>query len=135
MRFARAMDLELITYWIDAFRADVGEGHPAPARSMAAEYLAENCLVLWETENEPVALAGFKGRTPNGIRVILVYTPSTHRRRGYASALVATLSQHLLDAGRKFCFLYADLNATTPKKIYQQIGYQHVSDSVQIFFC
>jgi predicted GNAT family acetyltransferase len=135
MRFAQPSDLELITSWIEAFRADVGEPHPTPARSLAAEYLADNGMVLWETQGSAVSLAGFKGFTPNGVRVILVYTPTAHRGRGYASALVATLSQHLLDSGRKFCFLYADLNAPTPNKIYRQIGYQHVSDSVQIFFC
>ena len=135
MRFAQAADLELIARWIEAFRVDVGEAHPTAARTMAADYLADSSLVLWETGGQPVSLAGFKGRTPNGIRVILVYTPSAHRGRGYASALVAALSQHLLDTGRKFCFLYADLAAPTPNRIYQRIGYEHVCDSVQIFFC
>ena len=135
MRFAQTADIDLIARWIDEFRTDVGETHPADARTMAAEYLRDNSLVLWDSGDHPVSLAGFKGRTPNGIRVILVYTPLPHRGRGYASALVAALSQHLLDAGRKFCFLYADLNAPTPNKIYRAIGYQHVSDSVQIFFC
>jgi hypothetical protein len=47
---------------------------------------------LWE-QNGPVSLAGFTGPTPNGIRIGPVYTPPAHRRRGYASALVAALSQ------------------------------------------
>jgi predicted GNAT family acetyltransferase len=63
-----------------------------------------------------------------------VYTPPEKRNRGYASSLVAALSQHLLDGGRKFCFLYTDLANPTSNKIYRALGYEHVGDSVQIFF-
>src|SRR4051794_1327852 len=41
---------------------------------------------------------------------------------------VAAVSQHLLDSGRKFCFLFTDLANPTSNKIYQQIGYEPVSD-------
>jgi len=56
-----------------------------------------------------------------------VYTPPAYRRRGYASACGAALSQLILDAGRRFCFLYTDLANPTSNQIYQQIGYEHVS--------
>ena len=73
-------------------------------------------------------MAGASGRTPNGIRVGAVYTPPEKRRRGYASALVAALSQEQLDGGKKFCFLYTELANATSNKIYQQVGYEPVSD-------
>jgi predicted GNAT family acetyltransferase len=38
-------------------------------------------------------MAGFGGKTPNGIRVNLVYTPEARRRRDYASACPAALTQ------------------------------------------
>ena len=71
-----------------------------------------------------------KGRpeTPRGVRVNMVYTPPELRRRGYASACVAALSQRMLDSGKKFCFLYTDLSNPTSNKIYQEIGYRPVFD-------
>jgi predicted GNAT family acetyltransferase len=73
-------------------------------------------------------MAGHTGPTPNGIRVISVYTPPHLRGRGYASACVAALSQRLLDQGRKFCFLFTDLANPTSNHIYQEIGYEPVRD-------
>ena len=40
----------------------------------------------------------------------------------------------MLDNGCKFCFLYTDLANPTSNKIYQQIGYRHLSDTHQVFF-
>ena len=76
-----------------------------------------------------VSLAGFGGRTPNGIRVGPVYTPPDLRGRGYASALTADLTRRLLAGGRRFCFLYTDLANPTSNSIYQRIGYRPVSDA------
>jgi len=90
-------------------------------------------IVVWE-EGEPVSLAGFGGPTPNGIRIGPVYTPPGLRRRGYASALTAALTQQLLDGGRRFCFLFTDLANETSNSIYQRIGYRPVSDVDQWSF-
>jgi len=90
-------------------------------------------LRVWE-DNTPVSMAGASGPTPNGIRVGAVYTPPERRRRGYASGLVAALSQEQLDAGKRFCFLYTDLANPTSNKIYQDIGYEAVSDVDEYHF-
>jgi predicted GNAT family acetyltransferase len=50
------------------------------------------------------------------------------RGRGYASALVASLTERLLAGGRRFCFLFTDLSNPTSNKIYQRIGYEPVAD-------
>ena len=50
------------------------------------------------------------------------------RGRGYASALVAAISQAELDAGRRFCFLFTDQANPTANHIYQAIGYEPVRD-------
>jgi GNAT superfamily N-acetyltransferase len=55
---------------------------------------------LWVDEGRPVSLAGAGGLTPNGIRIGPVYTPPELRGRGYASNLVAGVSQLQLYAGR-----------------------------------
>jgi predicted GNAT family acetyltransferase len=62
------------------------------------------------------------------VRIGPVYTPPEARNRGYASALVAAISQAQLDAGRRFCFLFTDLANPTANHIYQAIGYEPVRD-------
>lgn len=84
-------------------------------------------IYVWE-DNGLVCLTAHQGPTPNGMRIGPVYTPPEHRGHGYASALTAHVSQTLLDAGRKFCFLYTDLRNPTSNKIYQQVGYEPVID-------
>jgi predicted GNAT family acetyltransferase len=82
----------------------------------------------------PVSASGWGGPTPNGIRVGPVYTPPGLRGRGYATALVAELSQTLLDAGRSFVFLYTDLANPTSNAIYERIGYVKLCESAMIAF-
>ncbi|HEY7021286.1 MAG TPA: GNAT family N-acetyltransferase [Ktedonobacterales bacterium] len=90
-------------------------------------------LYLW-VNGEPVSMAGYTGPTPHGIRVGPVYTPPELRDRGYASALVAQMSQALLDGGRSFCFLFTNLANPTANHIYEEIGYEAVVDvDVYIF--
>jgi len=91
-------------------------------------------LWLWEDGGVPVSLAGFSGPTPTGIRVGPVYTPPTHRRRGYATTLVADLSQWLLGQGYRSCFLYTDLSNPTSNHIYEAIGYRRVGEAVEYRF-
>ena len=116
-----------------------------PGRDRAEETLDHRLsspaagILLWEDAGEPVSLAGWGGRTPNGIRVGPVYTPPHLRGRGYATALTAELSQRLLDGrlfegGRRFCFLYTDLANPTSNAIYERIGYRRVAESAEIAF-
>lgn len=102
-------------------------------RFLGADFRSRG-LYLWDVDREPVAMVGHSGPTPRGMRVGPVYTPPEHRRRGYASAATAALSQQLLDSGREFCFLYTDLANPTSNHIYQQIGYRPVVDSTQYRF-
>jgi uncharacterized protein len=90
--------------------------------------------VLWEHDGAAVAMAGFQGKTPSGVRISWVYTPPQLRGRGYASALVAALSQQLLASGNRWCFLYTDLANPTSNGIYQRLGYQPVCDAAHYTF-
>lgn len=89
---------------------------------------------IWSDGGEPVSLAGAGSRTPNGIRIGPVYTPPQLRGRGYATSLVAELSQLLLDRGLRFCFLYTNLANPTANAIYERIGYVRVCTSRQVAF-
>ena len=93
-----------------------------------------NGMALWEDSGEPVCAVGYGSPTPTGVRIGPVYTPPEHRRRGYASALTAHVSAEQLAAGRDFCFLYTDLANPTSNRIYVEIGYRRVCDSIQYAF-
>ncbi len=136
MRSAQPDDRDLLAGWFHAF---VREAQPhlessiEAAGSNADGWIAGGRLRVW-VDDAVVSMAGSSGPTPHGIRIGAVYTPPERRRRGYASALVAALSQEQLDNGRKFCFLYTDLANPTSNKIYQAIGYEPVSDVDEYVF-
>ena len=50
------------------------------------------------------------------------------------SALTAHVSAEQLAAGRRFCFLYTDLANQTSNRIYVELGYERVCDSVEYAF-
>jgi predicted GNAT family acetyltransferase len=136
MRAYEPADRELVLGWFGAFVQEaLPPGHAAEdAAGILERRLAEpeGGIVLWE-DKEPVTVAGFGGPTPNGIRVGPVYTPPELRRRGYATALVAALSELLLERHR-FCFLFTDLANPTSSSIYARVGYEPVTDVDQWAF-
>lgn len=136
MRAAASADLELLAAWFQAFVAESQPWLDASlelARENARRWVDGGAFRVWD-DGGAVSMAGAAGPTPNGIRVAAVYTPPEKRRRGYASALVAALSQEQLDAGKRFCFLFTDLANPTSNKIYMDIGYEPVIDVDQYSF-
>jgi hypothetical protein len=130
LRRAVDADREVLVRWVDAFNQEaLGEDYREDATIWVDNALASPTrgVFLWENR-EPVALVAYGGPTTHGMRIGPVYTPPEHRRRGYASAATAAVSQHLRDNGRRFCFLYTDLANQTANHIYQEIGYRPVCD-------
>src|SRR5262249_27281930 len=132
LRPAGAADLPLLVEWFGAFAAETG-AQAGDARTRAEALLREHSVHLW-TDGEPRSMAAASARTPHGVRVGYVYTPPSHRRRGYATAAVARLSDQLLRDGRRSCFLYTDLANPTSNAIYARIGYEPVCDVVDVVF-
>jgi uncharacterized protein len=131
MRDYERRDRELAAQWMDAFAEEaLPEAPPGTSEEFVdrREEDPDGGIVLWEDDGAVVSMAGFGGRTPNGIRIGPVYTPPELRGRGYASALTAAVTQRLLDGGLRFCFLFTDLANPTSNSIYQRIGYEPVSD-------
>ncbi len=132
-------DEQLLLDWMTAFGEEVlTEDDPgrSESRTMVAHRLGagEGGFMLWEDGGEVVSASGWGGPTPNGIRIGPVYTPPGLRGRGYATTLVAELSQTLLDGGRRFCFLFTDLANPTSNAIYERIGYVRVCEAAMISF-
>lgn len=134
LRLATEDDIELAASWIFAFTQEaLSGGDLAEARETTTNKINDRDIYIWE-DGQPVSMATKSRPTTNGIAVNLVYTPPELRRRGYASACVAALSQLLLDAGWKFCCLFTDLSNPTSNHIYQQIGYTPVGDFNEYIF-
>jgi predicted GNAT family acetyltransferase len=136
LREAGIDDRPLLLEWFRAFMKEaIGESPDEASTALAVDHRLEADsagVVLWE-DGHPVSLAAFGNPTPNGIRIGPVYTPPDDRRRGYASALVAELSELLLEE-RQFCFLFTDLANPTANRIYEQIGYRRVCEAAEIVF-
>jgi GNAT superfamily N-acetyltransferase len=138
-RPAGPRDRGLILDWLRAF---VTESVPEPEeafrrleRTFDSRFGIESAgFWLWEDGGEPVSLSGFSGPTPTGIRIGPVYTPPEHRRRGYATTLVADQSAWLLGRGHRACFLYTDLANPTSNRIYVEIGYERVCEAMEFTF-
>jgi len=137
LRIADERDRELLRAWTHAFLLEaLGRPDEHEARDVVDGALRTGTRVfyLWEYDGRPVSMAGVTGPTPHGIRVGPVYTPAADRRRGFGSAVTAAASQAQLDAGRRFVFLFTDLDNPTSNKIYQAIGYEPVIDIDQWSF-
>lgn len=136
-RTATEADSDLLVEWVAAFVAEaLPEGAPGgdPERTVDARLRAgAGGFTIWDDDG-PVSLAGWGGRTPNGVRIGPVYTPPEHRRHGYGSAVTAAVTAERLAAGRTFCFLYTDLANPTSNKIYVDIGYEPVCDAIDYAF-
>jgi predicted GNAT family acetyltransferase len=129
MRVVQENDCPLVEEWIHRFNEDCHlVATREDARQAAERLISDRSLFLWEVDGRPVTMTGISGKTPHGIRVNAVYTPPELRGRGFASQLVADVSQAQLDAGNRYCFLFTDLANPTSNSIYQKLGYRPVGD-------
>ncbi|MDH4421960.1 GNAT family N-acetyltransferase [Bacillus cereus] len=127
-------ELPLIEQWIYQFCEDVKLPTTKEEAKQTAHTLINNSRLFGlEVDGKLVSVAAKTRPTNNNITVNFVYTPKEAREKGYASNCVAALSQHLLDEGYKTTTLYTDLANPTSNKIYKEIGYEQIMESVLIF--
>jgi predicted GNAT family acetyltransferase len=131
MRVATEADLPLLGKWVIGFYIDCFGKVMLPEekiRNNIARNVEAGAWHFWQVEGKPVSMAVSSRPTRHSISIGGVYTPPMLRRRGYASACVAALSQKLLDQGYKFCSLFTDLTNPTSNSIYMQVGYKPVAN-------
>ena len=122
---------ELVRKWLIHFGKETNEIiTDIRASHMATKYIENGSLYFWLVDGEPVSMANQSQKTKHGVTINAVYTPDAQKGKGYATNLVATLSQKLLDEGNAFCCLLADKENPTSNYVYQKIGYQVVGESV-----
>ena len=128
LRQATEADLSLVSQWYAAFSADA-LNKPSPAsQDWATRQIHRGHAFLWE-DGDPVSMGCKVGRTANGFRVSIIYTPPEHRRKGYGKTCTALLTQRLLDDGQRHCFLYADKENAVTNRMYEAIGYELMGET------
>ncbi|KKD37500.1 MAG: GNAT family N-acetyltransferase [Limnoraphis robusta] len=127
LRLATENDRALLFNWYEQFIQEAAPSEPTSIEKTVDYHLSQNHIYLWQNE-VPVSMASATEATQNSSRIGPVYTPPEYRKKGYASACVATLSQQLLNQGYQACYLYTDLANPTSNHIYKTIGYQPVCD-------
>ena len=130
MRAAREQELDALVSYVVAFNEEAhNPGDEVSARRMVKGLIERDRIFVWEHDGQIVSIATARQPTPHGIRVGYVYTPPERRRRGYASAITAAVTQRMFDEGFELCFLYTDMANPTSNAIYQRVGYEPQGES------
>ncbi|MGN7761699.1 GNAT family N-acetyltransferase [Paenibacillus sp. 22594] len=132
---AKAEQVPVIAEFLTGFMKDAfGEMlRPEDFLTIAAEDAASGDLYLWMADHTPVSMAKITHRSARHARINDVYTPASHRKQGYASALVAALCEHLLSA-ELTPVLYADGKNPDSNKVYQSIGFMNAGQIADLKF-
>jgi GNAT superfamily N-acetyltransferase len=133
-RVATAADSGLLLDWLEAFGREADDHGAHDLQRTVADRLSYGGLTLWEAGGGPVSMAGLTRAVAGQARVGPVYTPPERRGQGFGGAVTAAVSQAAKDAGVGEVLLYTDLANPTSNALYQRLGYEPVSDSVQLLF-
>jgi predicted GNAT family acetyltransferase len=132
-RLAALADRDLLVTWSEAFIGEVGVTSSGSVARDVERRIADGRAFLW-VDRETVSFVGASRLAGGVVRIGPVYTPPGHRRRGYAGALVAAVSQRALDDGAALCSLYTDLANPTSNSVYMSVGYRPVADAAAYRF-
>lgn len=131
LRKTRENDHHIIKEWVFQFCNETNQPLSLQeADKRATELINKGNLVVWEINGKLVSMANATRPTQSNITINYVYTPISERKKGYASDCVSAFTQSLLDRGYKTTSLYTDLSNPTSNKIYMQIGYEAIMDSI-----
>jgi predicted GNAT family acetyltransferase len=133
-RVALAVDLPWLIDGQNAFIVEAGiPDSPERIGKTMGKRVARGDFWIWD-DDVPVAFVGFNDAAPEFARIAPVYTLPDRRGRGYATALVATLSRELLRRGKARLFLTTDLANPTSNAIYARIGFRPENDDCHFDF-
>jgi predicted GNAT family acetyltransferase len=125
LRQAGEPDRSTLVEWTRAFVAETGV-IPQDAEAVVDVRLARGQFWVWDDDGV-VSMASASEPTAGVSRVQHVYTPSSRRGAGYATACVEHMSRVLTERGLR-CVLYTDLANATSNSIYRNIGYEAVAE-------
>lgn len=129
-RLARESDLVQLMEWMHAFIAEVHLPDEVSEVSMRARIDAGLVWIWEDAAGTPAAFAGRQKTIAQVARIGPVYTPPSHRRRSFGAAVTHASTADALGRGATEVALFTDLANPTSNSIYQQIGFEPLSDSV-----
>ncbi len=131
IRKAELSDVAKIGEWIESFHCEAAPHEPPiNGAEVAKEKIDNEMIYVIEKDGELVSMAAWSRDIETSCSVNLVFTPKPFRKKGYASIATAKLTQLLLDTGKRETNLYTDMTNPTSNKIYMNVGYEFVCDSV-----
>jgi predicted GNAT family acetyltransferase len=133
LRPAATGDEDPLAEWTQSFVTEARIPEAVDARRVVADSIGRGRLYLWE-DGEPVSMAAWTGKTPNGVRLNFIYTPRELRGKGYGTACVSALTRMQLEQGNSFCWLYTDMSEGNSARLFKRIGYRPVSDVSEYTF-
>ena len=131
LRLATTDDVDLLLTWLAGFEVDTGGAASSPAT--LRRHVEAGLVRIWDNDG-PTAMASLTPSLAGVARVGLVYTPPDQRRRGYAAACTAALSQLALDTGSSRCILYTQLSNPQSNAIYRRLGYEPIEEILDYDF-
>ncbi|AHV98153.1 GNAT family N-acetyltransferase [Paenibacillus sabinae] len=122
---ANSRHTEMIAAYLAAFSIEAFNVKPQPSEvyKAATAAIGTGGLYLWQEGGETVSIARIAHRTARHARINDVYTVPGARKKGYASAIVAALSDYCLRDGLT-PMLYADVKNPDSNKVYRSIGFK-----------
>jgi len=138
LRVAGLDELGLAERYYVAFSEEVDGVRYQPSdedRAALLGTLRAGRLRWWWHAGAAVAMAAHSVpvRSPSGVvtRIGPVFTPTEHRRHGYAAALTGQLTGLLL-AGGSAVMLFADAANATSNGVYRRLGYDALDELVRV---
>lgn len=131
LRRACTSERDLLIAWVQGFQDETSGWATDPAQVVDRRLNAGE-LWIWD-DGGPAAMAGVSAAVAGAVRIGPVYTPPARRNRGYASALVASMSTAAGSRGER-CMLYTELSNPTSNSIYRAIGYRAVAEVLRYRF-
>jgi GNAT superfamily N-acetyltransferase len=133
-RIATGADFDILCAWLAQFAGDahLPARDPAP---IAASAVDRGSMLLWEHQEQPVAMAGHAPPvvTPTGTvtRIGPVYTPEQLRGRGYGSAVTAAMVESLQPRSTSI-MLFADADNPGSNRVYERLGFEVRATHVEV---
>ena len=132
---ADSNDADLATEWALTFEE---EKNPAVRNSKeqvlktTQTRIALGNVFKWTDKGNTVCMAAINRKTKNSGIIGLVYTPEEYRGNGYATSHVQKLSEYILQNGFSYCGLFTDKANPTSNSIYKKIGYEPITEFLDI---
>jgi predicted GNAT family acetyltransferase len=132
-RLASSSEIDRIVPWLEDFSREAEVPTDGSPIEMARKHIGGESLWLWD-HDAPKCMAIVSEATASTSRIAWVFTPKDARKRGYGSALVASLTAGAIARGKRAVTLNADVRNATSNGIYTRIGYVPLGLSKTVLF-